>query len=164
MSEHVTAERDGTVLVFLTATELQCAGVVAQARLDQAINEGREDTMGKHSLRSHQFGAAGEMAFAKALGIYWEASCGTFKTRLDVGTWEVRTRSYGHGELFIRKNDAPSRQFALVCYEVEMRLWRVVGWFPAISIVPEWWDEAKGWYAVPRVALFGFEPGTFKGV
>lgn len=164
MSQHVTIEPDGTVLVFLTSTELKCAATVAQARLDQALTEGREDTMGRHSLRSHQFGAAGEMAFAKALGIYWEASCGTFKTRLDVGEWEVRTRSYSHGELFIRKNDEPARQFALVVYESDLRMWRVVGWFPAISIKPEWWDELKGWYAIPRAVLFAFERGIFKGV
>lgn len=163
MSEHVTVESDGTALVFLTATELQCAAHVAQARLDQAMNEGREDTYGKHSLRSHQFGAAGEMAFAKALGVYWEASCGTFKTRLDVGAWEVRTRSFAHGELFIRKNDPPTREFALVAYAPEMRLWRVVGWFPAMSVQADWWDEAKAWYNVPRSALFVFERAIFKG-
>jgi hypothetical protein len=160
---HVTVENDGSALVFLTSTELQCAALVGQARLDQALRESRQDTMGKDSLRSHQFGAAGEMAFAKALGIYWEASCGTFKTRLDVGTWEVRTRTFPNGELFIRKNDAPGRDFALVTYEHAMKLWRVVGWFPAASVKPEWWDDAKGWYSVPRAALFQFERGIFKG-
>jgi hypothetical protein len=58
-------------------------------------------------------GACGELAVAKALGIYWDGSVNTFKAP-DVGNLQVRTRSKDHYDLIVRPEDKSEDVFVLV--------------------------------------------------
>lgn len=59
-------------------------------------------------------GALGEMAFAKWLGVPFIATVNTFKTRPDVGGFEVRTAGFHNGKLIIRDDDLDTRPYVLV--------------------------------------------------
>ena len=48
-------------------------------------------TTGRDEYADHITGALGEMAVAKGLDLYWDASVNSFKSRPDVSSLEVRT-------------------------------------------------------------------------
>lgn len=62
----------------------------------------------------HIEGAGGEIALAKALGMYWSGSVNTFKVGGDVGELQVRTRSQHYYDLILRPDDRDDDLFALV--------------------------------------------------
>lgn len=69
--------------------------------------------------------ACAEMAFAKFLGVYWDASVDTFK-KPDVGDIQVRSTSYDSGSLIFRDGDNEEDKFALVtgvCPKFAIRGW-----------------------------------------
>jgi len=69
--------------------------------------------------------ACAEMAFAKFLDVYWDASVDTFK-RADVGDVQVRSTSYDSGSLVFRNGDNIDDKFALVtgrCPDFNVRGW-----------------------------------------
>ena len=51
-------------------------------------------TTGRDEYADHITGALGEMAVAKGLDLYWDASVNSFKSRPDVSSLEVRTTTY----------------------------------------------------------------------
>jgi len=76
----------------------------------------RADKTWDHSVLIHIQGAAGEMAAAKALGIYAPLHLNSFKNGAsDLGhSLEVRYRSNPRYDLIVRKNDLDERGFILV--------------------------------------------------
>jgi len=74
--------------------------------------EDKHGGKGDMAWQYHLEGACGEMAFAKAVGWYYDSSVDTFK-RPDVGPVYVRTRSRHSYELIVRKGD-PSGVYVLV--------------------------------------------------
>jgi hypothetical protein len=113
-------------------------------------------------------GACGENVVAKALNIYWDGSVNTFRSRPDVGKYEVRTRSNKtkNGkpyQLLVRPDDDDAKDYYLV------RLIDALGW-PRFRIIghirggdakrPEWFHPHGGYkkaYFVPDEALIPFE-------
>lgn len=75
----------------------------------------------------HIEGALGEIAAAKAAGLYWSPTCDTFRNSADVGkSIEVRTRSRHDYELIVRRDDGDTKAFVLVTGSVpnyEVRGW-----------------------------------------
>lgn len=53
----------------------------------------------------HIEGSCGEMAFAKATGMYWSGKVGTFQIGGDVRKYQIRTRSEADHDLLIRPKD-----------------------------------------------------------
>lgn len=77
-------------------------------------------------------GACGEVAAAKALGLYWPATVNTFKDEYDLADFEVRTRSKHHYGLLVRDNDPDDRRFILVTGECPY--YKVWGWATAAEV------------------------------
>lgn len=103
-------------------------------------------------------GACGEMAVAKAFGVYWEPSVNTYLDGGDVGNWQVRTRSKDYYELFIRPRDVekkPDKPFILVIGKAPN--FRIVGWIICKDAVRDEWRQSYGgmpaaWF-VPQAHL-----------
>lgn len=102
--------------VTLNRNEILMAAFVGVRRQCESIIKGLKDANceTENGWQVHVEGALGELAFAKALGLYWDGSVNTFKTGADVGGIQVRTRSKPSYELIVRDNDRDEDWFALV--------------------------------------------------
>lgn len=101
----------------LSAADLAWADAIAGNRLEEAIRAGGRDRLGYNSLRSHELGARGELAFCRLLGIEWPARVNTFHALPDVDPdYEIRTAVKRY--LKIRPaetaGDLAARRFVLV--------------------------------------------------
>ncbi len=72
----------------------------------------------------HILGAAGELAFAKFLGLEWTPA--KMKAK-DVGAYQVRTVVRDDGQLVVREKDVDTDRFALVTVKAHHRF-RIAGW------------------------------------
>lgn len=136
--------------VTLTLAECLLACQVGTARQLSAIVQGKQNSHGfrGQGFDIHILGAAGELALAKALGIYWTGHINTFK-QPDLGTnIQVRTRSSHTYDLIVRDGDADDELFVLV-----------TGTLPAFHI----WGWIRGGDAKQREYLktYGSRPEAF---
>jgi hypothetical protein len=150
------------VTVRLTWHEVSFAAHVGLVRHASALRAGLINGYGRdevHAWGDHIEGACGEMAAAKALGVYWEPTVNTFRTGGDVKDWQVRTRRESHRELFVRPHDSDDAAFILVTGCVPV--FEVVGWVPGHEAKREEWLKAHGGrppaYFVPTCALHPLE-------
>jgi len=93
--------------VELNWVELWLASEIGKLRQFESLRKGLPDKYGFEGAgwNLHILGASGEMAAAKALGIYYGGSVNTFRTQADVGSLEIRTRSKDSYELLVRPDD-----------------------------------------------------------
>lgn len=103
-------------------------------------------------------GACGELAVAKALGVYWNGSIDTYKLGGDVGELQVRTRSRANYDLIIRDRDRDEDIFILVVGTAPR--FRIVGRIRGRDGKRDQWRRAHGGmapaYFVPQCALRPF--------
>ena len=120
--------------VQLTEAECRMAVAIGCERRIQSIRARRRDTAGPVQASAVWTidieGAAAELAFAKAVGCYWDGSVGTFHHRPDVGPVHVRFAARAghqehHAHLIIRQGD-PDGIYALVTGL--MPAYQVHGW------------------------------------
>ena len=105
--------------VDLSQVEAFLASQVGSFRNTKSLAQGNPDAFGlsadKDGWGLHIEGAAGEMAAAKALNIYWSATVNTFKKGGDLGDRiQVRTRSKHDYELLVHPSDRDDDVFVLV--------------------------------------------------
>lgn len=116
--------------IELTNIEAAMAAMVGVARQHGAVEGGKSSFGGPlrvdREYGIHVIGALGEMAAAKALGVYFDATVGTFKSRPDLEGIEVRTRTNHDWDLLVRDNDDPEAVFLLVTGDT--RAFKVWGW------------------------------------
>ncbi|VIO80084.1 hypothetical protein [Bradyrhizobium ivorense] len=105
-----------SVKVELSLHEVLMAAEVGLMRQIAAIKRKLPDRNGFEGAgwNVHIEGACGELAVAKALGLYWTGSVNSFKCGGDVGAIQVRTRSRADYELIIRDDDRDEDVFVLV--------------------------------------------------
>jgi hypothetical protein len=132
--------------ILLTPLEVRIATHVGRSRQSRAEKAGFTDRHGiapEDAEWSHILGAAGEMAVAKALDVYWLPTMESFKAAGDLGEYEIRTRSRDNYDLIIRPDD-PSRVFILVTGSMP-RFW-VRGWIDAedAKAMPDCWKAYGG--------------------
>lgn len=147
--------------VKLSATELMVASYVAACRNVQAILKGwNTDNCGPDTFRTNFEGAAGEMATAKALNVYWEPIVGN-PAAPDVGKFEVRTNmSRKHEDLCLRPHDKDDRAYISVLSFLPY--FDVIGWVWGREGKDQKWlrdgspDRAQCFY-VPRKFLRDME-------
>jgi len=103
--------------VVLTPMEEAMAVTLGTGRQEEALQSKRKDQHGfdgKKGLQIHIEGAAGEIAFAKAFGLYPGFTINTFKAA-DIGAnIQVRTRSDKRYGLIVRPDDADDSIFVHV--------------------------------------------------
>src|SRR4051812_35443204 len=103
-------------VIELTPAEMFRAALVGVARHLRVMTHGQHKSplLDGDVWGNHIEGAAGECAFAKYAGVYWDASEGTYDRYGDVAGLEVRTRRRKEYELLIRPGDHDKRRFVLV--------------------------------------------------
>lgn len=116
--------------VTLKKYEIEMAAWVGIRRNQSSIEKNLRHTAGFNgdSERINIDGALGEIAVAKALGIYWDGSVDTWKAD-DLRGMQVRATTHESGRLIIRQNDDDSSRFVLVVGRCPT--FRVVGWIVA---------------------------------
>jgi len=107
------------IKVSLTNVETMLAGQIGVMRHTEALSRRSPNAFGLASDKDgwglHVEGAAGEMAVAKALNVYWTATVNTYKEGGDIGRRiQVRTRSKHDYELIVRPSDRDDDVFVLV--------------------------------------------------
>lgn len=148
--------------VELTPYEMFLAAQIGIRRQVEARTKGLKDRHGVDPDAGwgiHVEGAAGEMAFAKALDRFYSGSVNTFKFGGDVGQIQVRTRSRDDYELIVRADDKDDDSFVLVCGIAPRFV--VKGWMPGREAKRPEWLKAHGgrppaWF-VPQAALWPLE-------
>lgn len=115
------------ISVKLNQYEMIEAGNIGMLRRILSLNK-LNDRM--HSPYSNPWqidmeGAMAEMAYAKAMGVYWPAGVGTFKAP-DVGSVQVRATERHDNSLIIRSNDKDEDVYVLVTGSAPQ--YNIVGW------------------------------------
>ncbi len=135
---------------MLSGAEMMMAVTVGGRRRVECLVRGwtRENVHGPDRWSDNIEGAAGELAVAKHLGVFWSASINTFHLP-DVGDYQVRSMGHDHYGLVLRDDDADDQCFILAVGKAPR--FRVPGWI--------WGVEGKRdeWKAAPnggRVAFF----------
>jgi hypothetical protein len=138
--------------------ELSLAAMIGARREIEALRKGSRPAHGAGEDKrwlNHIEGAAGEMAFAKAVNRFYNGSVNTYSTGGDVGPVQVRTRSRHEYELIIRSSDDDNSIFALVTGQSPR--FKVWGWIRALNAKrPEWLKDhgnREPAYFVPNHAL-----------
>ncbi|WP_439372946.1 hypothetical protein [Bradyrhizobium sp. DASA03120] len=142
--------------VRLSSSELISAAMVGVVRRVTSIQRGHNKS--KHAEKSDWQtdidGAAAEMAVAKALGTYWEATNQSFKNP-DLLNLQIRSTNWCDGHLIIRPNDSESERFVFVV--ASPPLYRIMGWITGRDArVEKFWREDKNGWWVPASELHGF--------
>lgn len=146
------------MIITLTESELLLASSVGARRQAIAVIRGFADKYGSKrdcAWQNHIEGACGEMAFAKAMGWYWDGGVNTFK-RPDVGQVQVRTRSKDDYELIIRK-----KEFGVYVLVTGLApKYKIRGWFKSDDVREEWLKDHGGReaaYFIPTDKLYPIE-------
>lgn len=103
--------------VVLAPAELAMGAILGVSRQIGAIRAGKPDQHGldpANGWSAHIEGALGEMAVARALGVYFLPTIGTYKAGGDIGALQVRTRSRHNYDLIVRPGDRDGDVFILV--------------------------------------------------
>jgi len=126
------------------------AATIGVARNIEGITKGLKAAHGLQGSgwTEHIDGAMGEMAFAKAVGFYWDGSVNTFRLP-DVAGVQIRTRSAHNWDLIVRPGDADDEKFVLVTGRPPK--FRVHGWIMGGDAKQEQWLKS---YANRRPAYF----------
>lgn len=143
------------------------AGVGVRRRVEAAWRQGRRDLYAvpgeaepSSNWQTHLEGAIGELAFAKAMGRYWNGSVNTFRQNGDVGDVQIRARSLHHYDLIVRTHDRDGDYFVLLTGITPS--FRVQGYILGANAKrPEWLKDHGGHgnaYFVPQSALTPLTP------
>lgn len=149
--------------VTLLWYEMQQAASVGVSRQVESLRKGLKDAHGftGSGWDCHIEGAAGELAFAKAMGFYFSGSVNEFG-KADIGTRiQVRTRSSHTNDLIVRDGDKDDDIFVLVTGKAPDFL--VQGWTHGKTAKQAKYKKSHGGraeaYFVPQYALRPF-PGS----
>jgi hypothetical protein len=129
--------------VVLSWHELELAAAVGVRRHIGARRENYRDTNGFVGVgwNEHIEGAAGEMAVANALDLYWAAGVGQYRRGGDVANLQVRTTMATPPRLKIMSNARPDDVYILVQHQrgCKMPTYHVLGWILARDgMQPKW--------------------------
>lgn len=147
--------------VRLTRYEVQLGAQIGVARRIEAIALDLKDRNGfsGDSWGANIEGALGEMAVAKGLGRYFDATVNTFKSGGDIGPYQVRTRPHEAFELIVREDDREGDVFILVTGSAPF--YDIKGWILGRDARrDDWWkgfgNKPKAWF-VPLENLNALE-------
>jgi hypothetical protein len=155
----VEAELSDEVRVRLSWAEVLQAASVGAMRKVQCLKEHWTPGAGRNNhdddWTPNIEGAAGEMAVAKHLGIYWSGSLGNYKAD-DVGSYQVRTNtSRQWTDMSIRTKDRDDRIYISVLSFLPEFV--ICGWLAGNDCKrQEWWRDGtpgRPCFWVPRGAL-----------
>ena len=148
-------------LVTLGRDEWEWAIHVGMRRTLRAREARRVQVYGVAPIDADVEGACAECAFAKYLGVYWEARTDPDRTVGDVGGWQVRSTVRDDGHLLLHREDADAGRYVLV-----------TGRAPRLTVRgaivaragkrAEWWRQPRvdksACFYVPQAALEPVDP------
>jgi hypothetical protein len=153
------------IIVTLSDTEMVWPTKVGTDRHEAAKKANKRDShkykgSDEDGLKIHILGAAGELAFAKSLGIVWDASINTWKKPDLCGIVQVKTATHHTYSLLVRPDAKDGEIFVLVTSE-NLREYQIHGWMIGKDIKRERWlrnpGERKAAWFVPQSALHPYE-------
>jgi hypothetical protein len=144
--------------------ELQFAATIGATRRVESMRNSRTDKYGmdgrRHGWQVDIEGVCGEMAVAKALGIYYNGSINTFKLP-DVGRLQVRMTPLQKGSLIVRPADPDEAIFVLVTASERGYTYTVEGWMMGRHAKQDQWRESPNGrppaYFVPINELYDIQ-------
>lgn len=154
-------------MIELSPSEIQIAllvgGICQTESMRQALKNAH-GYKGALGLDIHIEGAAAEMAYCKARGVYWSAGVNTFKAA-DVGRKvQIRSTKLKDGCLIVRESDHDDHYYVLVVGQIPT--FEVVGWMLGRDAKrPEWKRSPEGReeaFFVPQNKLKKFTPASAK--
>ena len=154
---------DQGIWVTLSTTEVMQASMVGIQWFMNGFEKGMQHKPPlppeANALVNNIEGACGEMAYAKARGLYFEPRLTAYKGADFGDNVQVRTRSDHAYELMVRDNDNPEHFYVLVTGKAPV--YCVVGWIQGRDAMkPEWrkdWGgRGEAWF-VPHKALTPFK-------
>lgn len=117
-STHADATYPRALKVQLTPFEVAMAAQVGCRRQIESLIKGLKPAYGaspEGAWSIHIEGACGEIAVAKAMGVYWDGSVNTFGKPDIVGSsLQIRTRSKENYDLIVRTKDKDDEVMVLV--------------------------------------------------
>jgi hypothetical protein len=130
--------------VTLTPAEMVMAANVGVLRHVSSLKAGRSDRHGAAAggWQLHIEGALGELAYSKAVGVFWPGSVNSFKGEDSAGGVQIRTRSKPEYELIVRDDDSDDDLFVLVVGTAPE--YRVVGSIRGADAKRAEWRRAHG--------------------
>jgi len=154
---HPGAMRCDAVIVTITDATWTMLEKAARNRADATKGLGDRGGVGaKHDLYLKcLLGAAGEWAAARALGLPFDGK----PFGLDVGPYNVRTRSKHDYELIVQDHDLahhPDVPYLLVTTEYDWRGLILRGWMTPAETRPEWrqeYGDYRSAFFVPQAEL-----------
>lgn len=152
------------MVITLTMAEVLQGATVGTMRHMESVSRGEQHKPPlkpqDNGLMLHIEGACGEIAYAKARGIYFEPRINSYKGA-DFGlNVQVRTRSDPSYDLLIRDNDNPEHFYVLVTGMAPT--YTVVGWIKGADAMmqpawrKDWGGRGEAWF-VPQLALTPFK-------
>lgn len=149
--------------VFLTPIEIEISLLVARKRYLESRKMGLvEKTYLENSSEVDQIGAAGEMAVAKHLGMYWYAGVNTFHGPDIEPNIQVRTVKNPNHRLIIRPADNKEDIYFLVLNQSPR--FTILGWiYGKMVCVDKFWMSPNGgpgaWF-IPQSELrqYAYKP------
>lgn len=133
------------IQVSLSPQEMYLASIVGVRRrlTSRTERNGADRATTAESWYYNVVGAQGEMAAAKALGLYWAATINAEKGEADIGPdWQVRTLAGHDYDLIVRKDDRSDQKFVLVTGEGPD--FRVHGWMLGEDAKRDEWFKDRG--------------------
>lgn len=146
--------------ITLSFHEIYMAALIGVMRRIVSLKQGHKHRFGNdgsNAWEEHIEGACGEVAFAKAVGKYWDGSINRFGSKGgDVGDrYQVRTRSKEYYDLYVRPEDADDKPYVLVIGRNGK--YKVYGWMYGRDAKQEKWLKEyggrRGAYFVPKEEL-----------
>lgn len=155
---------DTGIWVTLERAEVTQAAIIGVDRFMESRAKGRQHNLpvkpGDDLLSLDIKGAMGEMAYAKARGLYYEPRVNTFKEADFGSNVQIRTGAEEGHSLIIRKTDNPEHFYVLVIGSAPT--FRVVGWIKGADAMAQaawlkdWAGRSEAWF-VPQSALTPFK-------
>lgn len=141
-------------VVKLTDDEIEVAAICGVKRRVEARRKNLKKPngdSGKSGWAMDIEGAAAELAFAKYLGVPFEASVNTFKMP-DVGTYQVRSSQRTSNGLIVRRHDGKDEIYVLVLGEAP--LFFVAGWALGSEVcIDKYYQREWGQWLMPNNEL-----------
>lgn len=102
------------MIIQLEKFEIEAGAMVGLKRKVESLWKRKDRITKPEDWSSDLESALAELAVARALGKYWAFTVNTFRTRADVGDYEVRHTTLEDGQLIIRPKDSPQATYILV--------------------------------------------------
>lgn len=136
------------IIISLNLMELQLAAELGIERQLESLRKKLSDKHGFNGLDKwtiHIEGAAGEMALAKYLNVFFVPTINTFKKGGDVGNYQVRTCLKNDEEdlyLLVRPDDDDERIFIAIWSRCPD--YHILGWMKSSDAKQEKWKQFRG--------------------